>query len=39
MRIRRFLCALAVAAGAGLALPAVAQTTMKMNISVAQNSH
>ena len=42
MRISRLLCALAVAAGAALALPiapAGAQTTMKMNISVSQNSH
>jgi tripartite ATP-independent transporter DctP family solute receptor len=42
MRISRHLCALAVAAGTALALPiapASAQTTLKMNISVSQNSH
>jgi len=42
MRITRPLLALAVAAGAVLALPvapATAQTTLKMNISVSQNSH
>jgi tripartite ATP-independent transporter DctP family solute receptor len=42
MRISRHLSALAVAAGAALALPiapAGAQTTLKMNISVSQNSH
>lgn len=42
MRIPRLLCALAVASGAMLAVtiaPATAQTTLKMNISVSQNSH
>ena len=42
MRISRHLCALAVACCAALALavaPAIAQTTLKMNISVSQNSH
>jgi tripartite ATP-independent transporter DctP family solute receptor len=39
MRISRILCGLAIAASAALALPAAAQTTMKINISVAQNSH
>jgi tripartite ATP-independent transporter DctP family solute receptor len=42
MRISRLLCPLALAAGAMLALPvapAVAQTTLKMNISISQNSH
>jgi tripartite ATP-independent transporter DctP family solute receptor len=42
MRISRFVCGLAVAACTALALPATpaaAQTTMKINISVAQNSH
>jgi tripartite ATP-independent transporter DctP family solute receptor len=35
----RFLSALAVAASIALPISAVAQTTMKINISVAQNSH
>jgi tripartite ATP-independent transporter DctP family solute receptor len=39
MRISRFLCALAVPACTALALPAAAQTALKINISVAQNSH
>ena len=42
MQTPRIICALAVAAGAALAVsvaPAVAQTTLKMNISVSQNSH
>jgi tripartite ATP-independent transporter DctP family solute receptor len=42
MRTPRLLCALAVASGAMLAVtiaPAAAQTTLKMNISVSQNSH
>ena len=39
MRISRLLCGLALAACAALSLPAAAQTTMKINISVAQNSH
>jgi tripartite ATP-independent transporter DctP family solute receptor len=42
MWISRFVCVLAVAACTALALPATpaaAQTTMKINISVAQNSH
>ena len=42
MRTPRLLCALAVASGAMLAVtvaPATAQTVLKMNISVSQNSH
>ena len=42
MHIPRHLCVLALAAGAALAAsvtPALAQTTMKMNISISQNSH
>jgi TRAP-type transport system periplasmic protein len=43
MRSCRLYCALAVAAGAALAVlpvaPAAAQQTLKMNISVSQNSH
>ena len=42
MRIPRLICALAVTTGALLAAsvaPATAQTTLKMNISVSQNSH
>jgi tripartite ATP-independent transporter DctP family solute receptor len=42
MRISRLLCALAAATAAALVLPgmpAFAQTTLKMNISVSQNSH
>jgi tripartite ATP-independent transporter DctP family solute receptor len=39
MRISRYLCALAVPVCSALALPATAQTAMKINISVAQNSH
>jgi TRAP-type transport system periplasmic protein len=39
MRIPASLCALAVLAATALPLPAEAQTTMKINISVAQNSH
>ena len=39
MRIPHFLCALTVAACIPLAFPAAAQTTMKINISIAQNSH
>src|SRR5438034_402499 len=42
MRIDRFLCTLAVAAGGAWVLPAVpaaAQETLKMNISISQNSH
>ncbi len=42
MRITRLLCPLALSAAVALALPttsAVAQTTLKMNIAVAQNSH
>jgi tripartite ATP-independent transporter DctP family solute receptor len=42
MRISRLLCTLTVASAAVLALPAVpagAQTTLKMNISISQNSH
>ena len=42
MRISRLFCTLIIAAGATLALPAVpagAQATLKMNISVSQNSH
>jgi tripartite ATP-independent transporter DctP family solute receptor len=42
MRISRLFCTLIIAAGATLALPGVpagAQATLKMNISVSQNSH
>ena len=42
MRIARLLCPLALSAAVVLAVPAssaVAQTTLKMNIAVAQNSH
>jgi tripartite ATP-independent transporter DctP family solute receptor len=39
MRISALACALALLAAAELPLPAAAQTTMKINISVAQNSH
>ena len=42
MRITRLICALAAATGAALVLPvapAAAQTTLKMNISISQNSH
>ena len=42
MRIARLLCPLALSAAVALAMPAssaVAQTTLKMNIAVAQNSH
>ena len=39
MGIPASLCALAVLAATALPLPAEAQTTMKINISVAQNSH
>ena len=42
MHIPRHLCVLAIAAGVALAAsvtPALAQTTMKMNISIGQNSH
>ncbi|MBK7473715.1 MAG: TRAP transporter substrate-binding protein [Betaproteobacteria bacterium] len=42
MHIPRHFCVLAMAAGVALAAsvtPALAQTTMKMNISVSQNSH
>jgi len=39
MRIPTLARALALAAAAALPLPATAQTTMKINISVAQNSH
>jgi TRAP-type transport system periplasmic protein len=42
MRIPRLLCRLALACAAALALPvapAAAQTTLKMNISISQNSH
>jgi tripartite ATP-independent transporter DctP family solute receptor len=39
MRIPASLCALAILAATALPLPAEAQTTMKINISVAQNSH
>jgi len=39
MPISRLLCALAIAASIALPISAVAQTTMKINISVAQNSH
>ena len=39
MRIPAPLCALALFAAAAAPLPIAAQTTMKINISVAQNSH
>ncbi|MBP8295659.1 MAG: TRAP transporter substrate-binding protein [Burkholderiales bacterium] len=42
MHIPRHFCVLAMAAGVALAAsitPALAQTTLKMNISVSQNSH
>ena len=40
MRITRLFCALACAAALSLpAAPALAQTTLKMNISISQNSH
>jgi tripartite ATP-independent transporter DctP family solute receptor len=39
MRTSRILCSLAITVFAILALPAAAQTTMKINISLAQNSH
>jgi TRAP-type transport system periplasmic protein len=42
MRIFRFAIGMALSTGASLALPALpalAQTTLKMNIAVAQNSH
>ena len=39
MRTPASLCALAILAATALPLPAEAQTTMKINISVAQNSH
>ncbi len=39
MRIPASLCAFALVAATTLPLPAAAQTTMKINISVAQNSH
>ena len=42
MHIPRHFCVLAMAAGVALAAsvtPALAQTTMKMNISIGQNSH
>lgn len=39
MRIPRLSFAIAVAACVAAPLPAIAQTTMKINISVAQNSH
>ena len=39
MRIPASLCALAILAATALPFPAEAQTTMKINISVAQNSH
>jgi len=42
MQVTRLFCALAVATSATLAVtaaPAYAQTTLKMNISVSQNSH
>jgi tripartite ATP-independent transporter DctP family solute receptor len=39
MRIPASLCAVAILAATALPLPAEAQTTMKINISVAQNSH
>jgi len=39
MRISRLLCSLALAACTAASLPASAQTPMKINISLAQNSH
>ena len=39
MRIPAPFCALALLAAAAVPLPIAAQTTMKINISVAQNSH
>ena len=39
MRIHRLLLAAAVACAAAFTLPAAAQTALRMNISVAQNSH
>ena len=39
MRISRLLVMLAAAVAAVVALPVIAQTNMKINISVAQNSH
>jgi len=42
MRITRLLCTLTLASAAALSLsaaPALAQTTLKMNISISQNSH
>ena len=39
MRISRLFAALAATAGLALAAPALAQTVMKINISLAQNSH
>src|SRR5437667_12309192 len=39
MRIPASLCALALLAATSLPLPVAAQTTMKINSSVAQNSH
>ena len=42
MRISRLFCMLTLAGAAALALPAapaLAQTTLKMNISISQNSH
>jgi tripartite ATP-independent transporter DctP family solute receptor len=39
MRIPASLCAFALLAAMALPIPAAAQTTMKINISVAQNSH
>ena len=39
MRIPAALCAFALVAATTLPLSAAAQTTMKINISVAQNSH
>ena len=39
MRQFRLLFAVAAALGAWLAMPAAAQTALRMNISVAQNSH
>src|SRR6185436_576215 len=39
MRIPASLCAFALVAATPLSLSAAAQTTMKINISVAQNSH
>jgi tripartite ATP-independent transporter DctP family solute receptor len=39
MRISRLLCGIALAACTAASLPASAQTPMKINISLAQNSH